>query len=75
MQSDSTSDGAGDLCNTFFDTVTDSERHVPRAAFIDLEPSVIGNHNLYAISMILNKRCKASIRIANYVLKMTATTF
>ena len=42
MPSDSTLGGGDDSFNTFF-AETGSGKHVPRAAYVDLEPSVIGN--------------------------------
>ena len=42
MPSDLTIGGGDDSFNTFF-SETSSGKHVPRAVFIDLEPSVVGN--------------------------------
>ena len=41
MPSDTTLGGGDDSFNTFF-SETSSGKHVPRAVFIDLEPSVVG---------------------------------
>lgn len=41
MPSDKTIGGGDDSFNTFF-SETGSGKHVPRAVFVDLEPSVIG---------------------------------
>ena len=41
MPSDKTLGGGDDSFNTFF-SETDSGKHVPRAVFIDLEPTVVG---------------------------------
>ena len=46
MPSDKTLGGGDDSFNTFF-SETDSGKHVPRAVFIDLEPSVIGELLLF----------------------------
>ncbi|XP_058218252.1 tubulin alpha-2 chain-like [Rhododendron vialii] len=40
MLSDKTAGGGGDVFNTFF-SKTDTGKHVPRAIFVDLEPTVI----------------------------------
>lgn len=40
MQSDTTRGGENDAFNTFF-SETGSGKHVPRAVFVDLEPTVI----------------------------------
>lgn len=42
MPSDKTVGGGDDSFNTFF-SETGSGKHVPRAVFVDLEPTVIGN--------------------------------
>ena len=42
MPSDDTVGYGDDSFNTFF-SETSSGKHVPRAVFIDLEPTVIGN--------------------------------
>ena len=41
MPSDTTLGGGDDSFNTFF-SETSSGKHVPRAVFVDLEPSVVG---------------------------------
>ena len=41
MPSDKTIGGGDDSFNTFF-SETSSGKHVPRAVFIDLEPTVVG---------------------------------
>ena len=43
MPSDVTLGGGDDSFNTFF-SETSSGKHVPRALFVDLEPSVVGNY-------------------------------
>ena len=43
MPSDKTIGGGDDSFNTFF-SETGSGKHVPRAIFMDLEPSVVGKH-------------------------------
>lgn len=42
MPSDKTIGGGDDSFNTFF-SETGSGKHVPRAVFVDLEPTVVGN--------------------------------
>ena len=44
MPSDKTIGGGDDSFNTFF-SETGAGKHVPRAVFIDLEPSVVGNES------------------------------
>ena len=43
MPSDKTIGGGDDSFNTFF-SETGAGKHVPRAVFVDLEPTVIGKH-------------------------------
>jgi hypothetical protein len=50
MPSDKTIGGGDDSFNTFF-SETGAGKHVPRAVFIDLEPTVVGNENLYFIKI------------------------
>ena len=45
MPSDETIGGGEDSFNTFF-SETGSGKHVPRAVFVDLEPSVVGKISL-----------------------------
>ena len=47
MPSDKTIGGGDDSFNTFF-SETGAGKHVPRAVFVDLEPTVVGEllHNL-----------------------------
>ena len=42
MPSDKTIGGGDDSFNTFF-SETGAGKHVPRAVFVDLEPTVVGN--------------------------------
>ena len=49
MPSDKTIGSGDDSFNTFF-SETGSGKHVPRALFIDLEPTVVG---LYCINVLL----------------------
>ena len=44
MPSDKTIGGGDDSFNTFF-SETGAGKHVPRAVFVDLEPTVIGKNN------------------------------
>ena len=51
MPSDKTIGGGDDSFNTFF-SETGAGKHVPRAVFVDLEPTVVGMINLlYAVSL------------------------
>ena len=43
MPSDKTVGGNDDSFNTFF-SETGAGKHVPRAVFVDLEPTVVGKH-------------------------------
>lgn len=42
----------GDSFNTFF-SETASGKHVPRAVFVDLEPTVVGKYIMYALISIV----------------------
>ena len=55
MPSDKTIGGGDDSFNTFF-SETGAGKHVPRAVFVDLEPTVIGERrrNNYPIWIILS---------------------
>ena len=53
MPSDKTVGGSDDSFNTFF-SETGAGKHVPRAVFVDLEPTVVGNVKIY----ILKKKKK-----------------
>lgn len=50
MPSDKTIDKEDDSFNTFF-SESDSGKHVPRAVFIDLEPTVVGKF-LFQLSIL-----------------------
>ena len=45
MPSDKTIGGGDDSFNTFF-SETGAGKHVPRAVFVDLEPTVVGKNNI-----------------------------
>ena len=47
MPSDKTIGGGDDSFNTFF-SETGAGKHVPRAVFVDLEPTVIGELSSYS---------------------------
>lgn len=49
MPSDQTLGGEDDSFNTFF-SETSAGKHVPRAVFVDLEPTVIGNYFVVDVS-------------------------
>ena len=51
MPSDKSLGGGDDSFNTFF-SETGAGKHVPRAVFVDLEPTVIGNFVLHAQNII-----------------------
>lgn len=53
MPSDKTVGGCDDSFNTFF-SETGSGKHVPRAVFIDLEPTVVGKENICISFSILS---------------------
>ena len=47
MPSDKTIGGGDDSFNTFF-SETGAGKHVPRAVFVDLEPTVVGMYFYYS---------------------------
>lgn len=49
MPSDKTLGGGDDSYNTFF-SETGSGKHVPRAVFVDLEPTVVGKIKFFCIA-------------------------
>jgi len=48
MPSDKTIGGGDDSFNTFF-SETGAGKHVPRAVFVDLEPTVVGQFNTFVL--------------------------
>ena len=50
MPSDKTIGGGDDSFNTFF-SETGAGKHVPRAVFVDLEPTVVGQYANYAFAV------------------------
>lgn len=52
MPSDKTVGGGDDSFNTFF-SETGAGKHVPRAVFVDLEPTVIGIMHLFVYQGLL----------------------
>ena len=52
MPSDKTIGGGDDSFNTFF-SETGAGKHVPRAVFVDLEPTVVGKYVLSALFISL----------------------
>lgn len=65
MPSDKTIGGGDDSFNTFF-SETGAGKHVPRAVFIDLEPTVVGMYFIYVIFqhyLIFDKLQKISLLI------------
>ena len=53
MPSDKTVGGGDDSFNTFF-SETGAGKHVPRAVFVDLEPSVVGKY-FFFMELVLKK--------------------
>jgi tubulin alpha len=54
ISSDKTEGGGDDSFNTFF-TETGAGKYVPRAVFIDLEPTVIGTCRFFLYTFQINK--------------------
>uniref|UniRef100_A0A3B4WQI3 Tubulin, alpha 1a n=1 Tax=Seriola lalandi dorsalis TaxID=1841481 RepID=A0A3B4WQI3_SERLL len=54
MPSDKTIGGGDDSFNTFF-SETGAGKHVPRAVFVDLEPTVIGERHHFSPKILLGK--------------------
>lgn len=55
MPSDKTIGGGDDSFNTFF-SETGAGKHVPRAVFVDLEPTVVGKKNVKLSVMVSSTR-------------------
>jgi hypothetical protein len=55
MPSDKTLCGGDDSFNTFF-CETGAGKHVPRAVFVDLEPTVVGMYDLCIYDIIVSRR-------------------
>ena len=51
MPSDKTIGGGDDSFNTFF-SETGAGKHVPRAVFVDLEPTVVGECTLFCMHAV-----------------------
>ena len=51
MPSDKTIGGGDDSFNTFF-SETGAGKHVPRAVFVDLEPTVVGKQPDYRVCFL-----------------------
>ena len=62
MPSDKTIGGGDDSFNTFF-SETGAGKHVPRAVFVDLEPTVVGMNICY-LSCVINKWLPVSDTVA-----------
>ena len=56
MPSDKTIGGGDDSFNTFF-SETGGGKHVPRAVFVDLEPTVVGTY-LIKIAVVVTRHSK-----------------
>lgn len=52
MPSDKTIGGGDDSFNTFF-SETGAGKHVPRAVFVDLEPTVVGRCQVTDLALIV----------------------
>ena len=65
MPSDKTIGGGDDSFNTFF-SETGAGKHVPRAVFVDLEPTVVGK--LFFSAWIFNNSCTSvdEVRTGTY---------
>lgn len=57
MPSDQTLGGEDDSFNTFF-SETSAGKHVPRAVFVDLEPTVVGNLVTVEFQSLENSWCE-----------------
>ena len=58
MPSDKTIGGGDDSFNTFF-SETGAGKHVPRAVFVDLEPTVVGESIMLMLSSaLLGNQCR-----------------
>ena len=66
MPSDKTIGGGDDSFNTFF-SETGAGKHVPRAVFVDLEPTVVGK--IQSVRYIENKKL-LHILLYNYMYKV-----
>ena len=53
MPSDKTIGGGDDSFNTFF-SETGAGKHVPRAVFVDLEPTVVGKYFIMKLNLMKN---------------------
>ena len=61
MPSDKTIGGGDDSFNTFF-SETGAGKHVPRAVFVDLEPTVVGEYCLRTSDLDLNNSEHKSVQ-------------
>ncbi len=65
MPSDKTIGGGDDSFNTFF-SETGAGKHVPRAVFVDLEPTVIGRREEKQRSLMINLVFLDEVRTGTY---------
>ena len=72
MPSDKTIGGGDDSFNTFF-SETGAGKHVPRAVFVDLEPTVVGELAIIII-YILCKLIYIIFKLIYILCKVSATT-
>lgn len=70
MPSDKTIGGGDDSFNTFF-SETGAGKHVPRAVFVDLEPTVVGMLSLVdiLIKLIMEKYPPKSMKFESKITK------
>ena len=62
MPSDKTIGGGDDSFNTFF-SETGAGKHVPRAVFVDLEPTVVGKH---CFKMLTKRFKRITVLVSGY---------
>lgn len=66
MPSDKTVGGGDDSFNTFF-SETGAGKHVPRAVFVDLEPTVVGEYQFKNYKIILLMNCYHVACVLNFI--------
>ena len=62
MPSDKTIGGGDDSFNTFF-SETGAGKHVPRAVFVDLEPTVVGKLTRAMLRLLFIKMVECNLRL------------
>lgn len=66
MPSDKTIGGGDDSFNTFF-SETGSGKHVPRAVFVDLEPTVVGKWSEIDFNLVLSNHQKYAYEFVYFI--------